>query len=140
MRVSRRQSLKRFAVAGTIPWSALAAPRKLPPPIRLVVLDVGGTIIEDRGDVPEALRSAMAHHGVRSSREEIARWRGASKREIVRHFVAQQLPPPNVDRDKLIASIYDPKNGSRRSALSREVVTIVQHEQRRRGRSGSPGG
>ena len=107
LRVSRRQSLTRFALAGTIPWSALAARRKPPPAIRLVVLDVGGTIIEDRGDVPEALRSAMAHHGIRSSREEIGRWRGASKREIVRHFVDQQLPPPKVDRDKLIASIYD---------------------------------
>ena len=107
MNVSRRQSLRRFAVAGTIPWSALGARRKPPPAIRLVVLDVGGTIIEDRGDVPEALRNAMAHHGIRSSREEIGRWRGASKREIVRHFVDQQSPPPNVDRDKLIASIYD---------------------------------
>ena len=57
--VSRRQSLRRLAIAGTVPWSALAADRK-PPAIRLVILDVGGTIIEDRGDVPEALIGAMA--------------------------------------------------------------------------------
>ena len=36
--------------------------------------------------------------------------------------------------------IHYPKNGSRPRALSREVVTIVQHEQRRSCRSGSPGG
>jgi phosphonatase-like hydrolase len=105
--VSRRQSLRRFALAGATPLSALAAPRKPLPAIRLVVLDVGGTIIEDRGDVPEALRSAMAHHGVPSSREEIGRWRGASKREVIRHFVEKQSPQPNADRDKLIARIHD---------------------------------
>ena len=71
------------------------------------MLDVGGTIIEDRGDVPEALRSALSHHGIRSSPEEISRWRGASKREIVRHFVDQQSPPPATARDQLVASIYD---------------------------------
>jgi phosphonatase-like hydrolase len=105
--VSRRQSLWRLAIAGTVPWSALAARRKPPPAIRLVVLDVGGTIIEDRGDVPEALRSAMARHGIRSSSEEIGRRRGASKREIIRYFVDHQSPPPDVGRDKLTAAIHD---------------------------------
>ncbi|MCW5978407.1 MAG: HAD hydrolase-like protein [Bryobacteraceae bacterium] len=104
--VSRRQSLKRLAAAGAIPLSAPASPRIPAPSVRLIVLDVGGTIIEDRGDVPEALRSAMAHHGVPSNREEIARRRGASKREVIRHFVDEQAPPPNVDRDRLIADIH----------------------------------
>jgi len=106
LRLSRRQSLKRFTVAGAFPWIALAAPAKPLPKIRLVVLDVGGTIIEDRGDVPEALRSAMAHHGVRSNREEIARLRGASKREVIRHFVNQQSTSPGVNQDKLITAIH----------------------------------
>ena len=34
----------------------------------------------------------------------------------------------------------EPKNGGSTGGLNREMVTIVQHEQRRRGRSGSPGG
>ena len=72
-----------------------------------MVLDVGGTIIEDRGDVPEALGSALAHHGIDSTPEEIGRRRGASKREIIRHFVDQQSLPPNADRDKLSATVYD---------------------------------
>ena len=36
--------------------------------------------------------------------------------------------------------LHDPKNGGRPHVLNRETFTIVQHEQRRRGRSGSPGG
>jgi phosphonatase-like hydrolase len=105
--VSRRHSLRQLAIAGTVPWSALAAHRKPQPAIRLVVLDVGGTIIEDRGDVPEALRSAMKRHGIRSSSEEIGRRRGASKREVIRYFVDHQSLPPDVDRDRLTAAIHD---------------------------------
>lgn len=75
------------------------------PAIRLVVLDVGGTIIEDRGDVPTLLRSALAHHGIDVTPAEIDQWRGASKREVVRRFVEQRMPP-DANRDKLAAAIY----------------------------------
>jgi phosphonatase-like hydrolase len=107
LNISRRQSLKGVAAAAAISPAALAARRVPGPAIRLVVLDVGGTIVEDRGNVPETLRSSLAHHGVQSTPEEIGRLRGASKREVVRHFVDRQSMPPSVDRDKLVASIYD---------------------------------
>jgi phosphonatase-like hydrolase len=87
--------------------TALDARHNSLPPVRLVVLDVGGTIVEDRGDIPETMRSALARHGVASTPEEIARWRGASKREMVRHFVELQKPRLDTDREKLIATIYD---------------------------------
>jgi phosphonatase-like hydrolase len=76
------------------------------PGIRLIVLDVGGTIVEDRGDVPETFRSAMADHGVTATPAEISQWRGASKREIVRHFVERQTKPLAIDRKDLAAAIY----------------------------------
>src|SRR3954447_801699 len=107
MTVSRRQSFKRFAAAASIPAIARAAGTDPQPAIKLVVLDVGGTIIEDRGDVPEELKKALANHGVGSTAAEIAKWRGAAKREIIRHFVELQSPPPNVDRNQLIKTIYD---------------------------------
>ena len=100
--LTRRQSLRNLAAAGPA-VSAAAAPSKPLPPIRLVVLDMGGTIIEDRGDVPETLRSAMEHHGIRSTTEEINRWRGASKREVIARFVTAQL---GVGRDELIDRIH----------------------------------
>jgi phosphonatase-like hydrolase len=90
--------------ASTIP-SVLGARHITPPPIRLVVFDIGGTIIADRGNVPELLRRALQHHSVDSTPEEIAKWRGASKREIIRHFVDQQ--PATADRKKLTDEIYD---------------------------------
>ena len=107
MKLSRRQSFKRFAAAASIPAIGSAAATDSKPAIKLVVLDVGGTIIEDRGDVPEELRKALANHGVASTPGEIAKWRGAAKREIIHHFVELQSPPPNIDRNKLTSTIYD---------------------------------
>ena len=64
-------------------------------PIRLVVLDVGGTIVEERGDVPEALGGAFGKRGITISPAEINQWRGAAKREVVRHFVTQRMKLPD---------------------------------------------
>jgi phosphonatase-like hydrolase len=85
----------------------LPARHRRAPAIRLVVLDVGGTIVEDCGDVPGALRSALGRYGIDSTTEEIGRRRGASKREVIRYFVDRQSLPESIDRDKLTASIYD---------------------------------
>jgi phosphonatase-like hydrolase len=125
VKLSRRQSLKQFAAAAAIPV-ATAAPSAAPP-IRLVVLDVGGTIIEDRGDVPEELRKALAHYGVASNPAEIAKWRGAAKREIIRHFVDQQALPASVDRDQLTGKIYDEFTASL-IAIYRSVPPIAGAE------------
>lgn len=77
-----------------------------PLPIRLVVLDVGGTIVEERGDVPAALIGALGNQGIPVSPAGINQWRGASKREVVRHFVTERKKLPDAERDKLIESIY----------------------------------
>ena len=73
--------------------------------VKLVVLDTGGTIIQDRGDVPEAMIDACGHHGIRITPEDVAPLRGASKREVVRRFVEQRAPKGS-DRDKLVEEIY----------------------------------
>ncbi|SPF55105.1 Phosphonoacetaldehyde hydrolase [Candidatus Sulfopaludibacter sp. SbA4] len=103
MKLTRRQSLATLAAAAALP--ARASRLTAAPAIRLVVLDVGGTIIEDRGDVPALLRSALAHHGIEVTPAAIGQWRGASKREVVRRFVEQKAPP-DADRDQLTAAIY----------------------------------
>jgi phosphonatase-like hydrolase len=75
-------------------------------PIRLVVLDVGGTIVEERGDVPKALSGAFGKRGINVSPAEINQWRGAAKREVVRHFVTQRMKLTDAERDKLIEAVY----------------------------------
>ena len=75
-------------------------------PIRLVVLDIGGTIVEERGDVPAALIGALGKRGITVSPAEINQWRGAAKREVVRHFVTERKQLPSAERDQLIQAIY----------------------------------
>jgi phosphonatase-like hydrolase len=79
---------------------AAAAPR-----IKLVVLDMGGTIIQDHGEVPKALKSALSRRNIPASDAEISDWRGASKRGMVRHFV-ERSKTPKAQQAALIESIY----------------------------------
>ncbi len=75
-------------------------------PIRLVVLDIGGTLIEDHGEVPNAMADAFKKHGLTVSFAEIGEWRGASKRGMVRHFVELRTTP-DADREGLTEAIYN---------------------------------
>jgi phosphonatase-like hydrolase len=93
--------------AASVAPAAFGARHNPAPRIRLVILDIGGTLIEDRGNVPEALRRSLSNHGIDSTPEEISRLRGASKREMIRHFVEHQTLPANADRDKLTSTVYD---------------------------------
>jgi phosphonatase-like hydrolase len=105
MHLSRRQSLKALAGSAALQAtqrSASAASQK----VRLIVLDVGGTIIQDRGDVPDALQGAFAKRGITVTLDEIAQWRGASKREVVRHFAEARSTTKGADREALVTAIY----------------------------------
>lgn len=126
MTLSRRQSLKALAIAAagnSIPQTALAAA----PRIRLIVLDVGGTIIQDRGDVPDALHGAFAKHGITVGPDEIASWRGASKREVVRHFVTERSGVNDTRQAALVAAIYSDFN-ARAIAVYKDVPPIAGAE------------
>jgi phosphonatase-like hydrolase len=90
--------------------------------IRLVVLDVGGTIIQDRGDVPEAMIDSCARHGIRITPADVAPFRGASKREVIRRFVEQKAPR-GADLSKLANAIYADFN-AQVTAVYRSVPPI----------------
>jgi phosphoglycolate phosphatase-like HAD superfamily hydrolase len=102
MKLSRRHSLQALTTALAMPSIAGAKAHS----IRLVVLDVGGTILQDRGDVVEALRGAMARSDIIANAAEIGPWRGASKRAVIRHFVDQQSKQSELDRQTLALKIY----------------------------------
>ena len=103
MKLSRRHSLKALAMAAVAGASALGAE---PPKIRLVALDVGGTILQDHGDIVEALRNSMGRREIVVSAAEIAPWRGAAKRDVIRHFVDLQSKLNEAGRQTLSAEIY----------------------------------
>ena len=62
----------------------------------LVVFDLAGTTIEDRGQVPAAFTAALAAHGIVATADQITRVRGASKRQAVRAFVTSDAEASRV--------------------------------------------
>jgi len=83
---------------------APAAPASAAPHIKLVVLDIGGTLIQDHGEVPTAMMSALSKRNIPATAAEIADWRGASKRGMIRHFVERKIKPGK-ERDALVEAI-----------------------------------
>jgi phosphonatase-like hydrolase len=65
--------------------------------IKLVVFDIAGTIIEDHGEILGAFRTALMENGIPFVEGELNRWKGASKREVIRHFVKQTTPSADIE-------------------------------------------
>jgi phosphonatase-like hydrolase len=66
----------------------------------LVIFDMAGTTVEDRGQVPTAFAATLAANGITITADEIARVRGAAKRQAIRHL----LPPADADQaDRIYA-------------------------------------
>lgn len=63
------------------------------PKISLVIFDIAGTIIEDHGEVVEAFRLALSENGIRVADSELIERKGASKKEVIRHYIEQQFGP-----------------------------------------------
>jgi phosphonatase-like hydrolase len=55
--------------------------------VELVIFDLTGTTVEDRGEVPDAFTRALASHGISVSPSELRGVRGASKRQAILHFI-----------------------------------------------------
>ena len=67
----------------------------------LVVLDLAGTTVEDRGQVPAAFVAALATHGIRVPDAGVQALRGSSKRAAVAALV-----PPGPDHSQRTESVY----------------------------------
>ena len=66
--------------------------------VDLVIFDMAGTTIEDRGQVPAAFASTLAANGLAITADEIMRVRGASKKQAIRNL----LPPATADQAERI--------------------------------------
>ena len=74
--------------------------------VKLVVLDVGGTIIQDGGEVQDSFVDALQHHSVSVTQAEIKEWKGAAKAEVIRHFVQSRTKLDHEAQDKLVDDAY----------------------------------
>ena len=72
--------------------------------LELVIFDLAGTTVEDRGEVPDSFTAALAEHGVEVTREQVNGVRGSSKRQAVLHFIS--AGPEQTDRAEAVYSSF----------------------------------
>ncbi|HEY7635759.1 MAG TPA: HAD-IA family hydrolase [Gemmatimonadales bacterium] len=87
----------------------------LPP--ALVVFDLGGTTVYDRGEVPAAFSEALSEAGIPFDPAELKGWRGGSKHEVLRQLLTRQ-----VQQDETTAARVDRIYGRFRRSLSDRLV------------------
>ena len=72
----------------------------------LVIFDMEGTTIEDKGRVPTALMQGLQANGFAVTDAEVRAVRGASKREAIRLLIEQRLERPGQDSTALAEQTY----------------------------------
>jgi phosphonatase-like hydrolase len=93
------------------------------PAIKLVVFDIAGTIIEDHGEVLRAFSLALKTSGVPFTEDELKERKGASKREVIRHFVERQTAAVSAQTEKIEAT-YDCFRTELLSLYAERIVPI----------------
>jgi phosphonatase-like hydrolase len=73
----------------------------IPPLPELVVSDLAGTTVYDRGEVPAAFADALREAAVPFDPAEITAWRGASKREVLGRLLGRGGAPADAVAERL---------------------------------------
>jgi phosphonatase-like hydrolase len=83
--------------------------------LKLVVFDLAGTTVKDKGQVTAAFTAALAEHGIVVTTGQLSSVRGSSKRQAVLHFI-----PEGPERERRAEAVY----GSFRQHLSERYGTL----------------
>ena len=75
--------------------------------IQLVVFDIAGTTVRDKGNVAEAFMQAAAQYGIQVPREEVNKVMGFRKKEAIRILLDKFYPEPAKDINVLIENIHE---------------------------------
>jgi len=96
------------------------------PRIKLVIFDIGGTIIEDNGEVINAFSTALEGNGLRASRAELTELKGASKRAVITIFVERQWGKQEPGNEARIEKAYEDFRGRLESSFSNGGVKPIR--------------
>jgi phosphonatase-like hydrolase len=75
--------------------------------VKLVVFDIGGTIIEDRGEVSQAFGAALAKNSIPATAAELKEFKGASKRHVIEHFVERRWGKSTENQQRIAQAYAD---------------------------------
>ncbi len=93
--------------------------------IRLVVFDMAGTTIEDRGLVPRAFTEALRTQGIEVTPEELQTVRGASKREAIGLLIEERFGKYLPDTSIRIEQTYMTFRDNLQTRYSAEGVRFI---------------
>jgi phosphonatase-like hydrolase len=74
--------------------------------VRLVVFDIGGTIIEDNGEVISAFSVALKVNGLPATDPELRELKGSSKRDVIKTFVERRWGKEAMGNEERIRKAY----------------------------------
>jgi phosphonatase-like hydrolase len=74
--------------------------------VRLVIFDIGGTIIEDNGEVIASFSAALAANGLTATDAELKELKGSSKRDVIKKFVERQWGFEEAKNEERIGKAY----------------------------------
>ncbi len=75
--------------------------------VRLVIFDIGGTIIEDHGEVINAFREALVANDLTATEAELKELKGSSKRDVIKRFVQRQWGAGDAGNGERTRLVYD---------------------------------
>jgi phosphonatase-like hydrolase len=91
--------------------------------IKLVIFDIAGTIVEDHGEVLSAFAAALRQHQIPFTESELQEWKGAAKREVIRHFVERQ-PAQKAGQNQIVEAVYSDFRNLLEEHYKQNVVPI----------------
>ena len=93
--------------------------------VELVVLDMAGTTIEDHGEVLTAFKSALGKNHIQTSEDFLLKWRGASKKQVLRQCIEEQFGKEASDNPKRIEQAYGDFRNFLEDLYAREGVRPI---------------
>src|SRR6267143_5113375 len=74
--------------------------------VRLVIFDIGGTIIEDNGEVIASFSAALTANGLAAGEAELRELKGSSKRDVIKKFVERMWGKDDAGNAERIRKAY----------------------------------
>lgn len=93
--------------------------------LELVVFDMSGTTVQDKGQVAGAFRHALRRQQILVTETDLQPWRGASKRRVLRFFIEEKWGPDVPENDQRVEQAFADFRAELERAYARGGVRAI---------------